>query len=180
MMGLTGAGTGLRFMPMSLHGIGFFPNNIASVIAMTSFAVPFGGTIAMTTMSAVFFNKTGFAISGSSSAQALASLPAEVRGQIQNKIKDGVVWAFISILPFMWICVGAAASLGNVKITRKRKIDEQGKTDFSENTTEGAFLPVLVRRRFGSQRKDTRTVVGEVREKAQQQTQASEVNAARV
>jgi hypothetical protein len=29
MMGLTGAGTGLRFMPGSLHGIGFFPNKVS-------------------------------------------------------------------------------------------------------------------------------------------------------
>jgi hypothetical protein len=59
---------------------------------------------------------------------------------------QGIVWSFVSILPFMWLCVVAAASLGNVKITRKSKIDEQGQTDFSENTTEGVFLAALVRR----------------------------------
>ena len=40
MMAITGAGTGLRFMPGTLHGIGFFPNDIAAVVAMTSFAIP--------------------------------------------------------------------------------------------------------------------------------------------
>jgi hypothetical protein len=59
MMALTGMGTGLRFMPGSLHGIGFFPNNVASVISMMSFANPFGSTIAMTLMGTVFNNKSG-------------------------------------------------------------------------------------------------------------------------
>jgi hypothetical protein len=171
MMGLTGAGTGLRFMPGSLHGIGFFPNDIAAVIAMTSFAVPFGGTLAMTLMSSVFFNKVGFSITQSPTQPGLPKLPPEILGRLQHEIKKGVVFAFISILPFMWICVLAAASLGNVKITRKRKVDSQGHMDFSENTTEEAFLPFLLKRRLG-RKKEGQTE----EEKAREQVQVTGAN----
>lgn len=178
MMGLTGAGTGLRFMPGSLHGIGFFPNDIAAVIAMTSFAVPFGGTLAMTLMSSVFFNKVGFSITESPTQPGLPKLPPEILGPLQYKIKKGVVFAFTSILPFMWMCVLAAASLGNVKITRKRKIDSEGQMDFSENTTEGAFLPALLRRRLGRKKQEVGTgvAVQTEEEKAREQVQITVAN----
>jgi hypothetical protein len=181
MMGLTGAGTGLRFMPGTLHGIGFFPNNIASVIAMNAFAVPFGGTLAMTIMTSVFFNKAGFSMNAagsSSSVQGISPLPPDIRGPIQEKAKQGIVWAFISILPFMWLCVLAATSLGNVKITRKRKVDSQGKMDFSENTTEGAFLTAYMRRRFKRGRKEQRKgiVTQENKGKAPEQILVSGAN----
>jgi hypothetical protein len=182
MMAVTGAGTGLRFMPGTLHGIGFFPGDIAAVIAMTSFAVPFGGTLAMTLMSSVFFNKVGFSLNASPTQPGLPKLPPDILGPIEDKIKNGVVWAFISILPFMWICVLAATTLGNVKITRKRKIDSQGNMDFSENTTEAAFLPALLRRRLGGKKQQKASdVAGPMeREKAREQVQITDSNGAEV
>ena len=63
---------------------------------------------------------------------------------IRNDAKTGVVYAFISIIPFMWLSVLAAASFGNVRITRDRKVDETGRTDFSENITENSFLLELI------------------------------------
>jgi hypothetical protein len=79
MMALTGAGTGLRFMPGmrqltllsfelgsvltrrvgSLHGVGFFPNHIATVVSLMAVALPFGGTLALTIMTTVFNNTSG-------------------------------------------------------------------------------------------------------------------------
>jgi hypothetical protein len=183
MMGLTGAGTGLRFMPGTLHGIGFFPNNISSVIAMNAFAIPFGGTLAMTIMTSVFFNKAGFSINatGGSSpiGQGISSLPPAIRGPIREKARQGIVWAFISILPFMWLCVLAATGLGNVRITRKRKIDVQGKMDFSENTTEEAYLAGYVRRRFmgGRKEKEKGVITEENKGKAPERILVTEANA---
>ena len=88
------------------------------------------------------------------------------------------MWSFISILPFMWLCVAAAACLGNVKITRKRKIDSQGQVDLSENTTEEAFLPALFRGKLGSKKpnheEDVATSAGE--EKTKEQVQVSSTN----
>lgn len=163
MMALTGAGTGMRFMPNSLHGIGFFPNNIASVIALTSFAVPFGGTLSMTIMGSVFNNKAGISMSSmssySSGESAVGDLTDGSRSAIQEAGRRGVVWAFISILPMMWMCVLAAAMLGNVKITKDRNVDKEGKVDWSENVTESVYLVGWARRRFGKAR-DEKKVVG--------------------
>ena len=63
---------------------------------------------------------------------------------IRNDAKMGVVYAFISIIPFMWLSVLAAASFGNVRITQNRQVDETGQTDFSENITESSFLLGLI------------------------------------
>lgn len=59
MMALVGCGTGLRFMAAPLHGIGLFKQLRASVIAILAVAVPFGGTIGLTIMAAVFNNMSG-------------------------------------------------------------------------------------------------------------------------
>jgi hypothetical protein len=188
MMGLTGSGTGLRFMPGSLHGIGFFPNNIASVMALAGFSIPFGGTIAMTIMDTVFNNKAGIpsssaagSTSGSSTyLQSISDLPQDAQDKIRHQSKMGVFWAFVSILPFMWLCVLAAAFLGNVKITRKKKVDEKGRTDFSENVTESSFLGGLVRRRFGKKGIESGVVdrqEAEIKEAKQEPEKTAQVEA---
>lgn len=114
----------------------------------------------MTIMNTVFNNKSGIP---PSSAQASTSTSDSSTSQIDNlnnlppvelaaakyNAKMGTFWAFVSILPFMWLCVLAASGLGNVRITRRRKVDEKGQTDFSENVTESSFLGALVRRGFG-------------------------------
>jgi hypothetical protein len=147
MMGFTGAGTGLRIMPGTLHGIGFFPNNIAAVISMMSFAVPFGSATSMTIMDTVFNNKAGISqnwnfstTSGASFFGSLASVPAVVKQQIIDQIRDAIVLAFVAILPFMWLCVFASFWLGNVRITINKKVDKEGRVDFSENVIEGVFV----------------------------------------
>lgn len=61
MMAVTGAGTGLRMLPGSLHAIGFFPDHVATVVSLMAVAMPFGGTLALTIMSTVFNNTSGAA-----------------------------------------------------------------------------------------------------------------------
>lgn len=176
MMALSGVGTGLRFMPGTLHGIGFFPNNIASVLSLMGFAIPLGGTLAMTIMDTVFNNKAGldFYSSGGTNSttttsgvsspnfiQSVSALPPNVQTSIRDAAKKGIVWAFIAILPCMWLCVSAAAFLGNVRITRNRKTDDQGRTDFSENVTESSFLIGMFRRKFLGEREDETVVTSE-------------------
>jgi hypothetical protein len=153
MMALTGCGSGLRFMPSSLHGKGSFPNDLASILSLMAFAIPFGGTVAMTLMDTVFNNKSSLSLSSSTSSsnpiQSISGLPLDVQDSIRNNAKMGVVYAFIAIAPFNWICVIAAAGLGNVHITRKRRVDgESGTVNFSENVTKGSYLGGLVGRRF--------------------------------
>lgn len=88
MIGLTGAGTGLRFMPGSLHAVAFFPEHIAAVVAVMGVAVPFGGTVALTIMGTVFNNTSGIGRdSPFRNFSSLAQLPQDVLDQVTNHAK---------------------------------------------------------------------------------------------
>jgi len=93
MMALTGHGVGMRLNPGSLHGLAYFPTKTAAITCIVSFAGPFGGTVGLTLMSTVFNNKSG---------------------PLHTEVKDGIRWAFIAIIPFMWACVILTMFLGNV------------------------------------------------------------------
>ncbi|KAL3418705.1 MFS-type transporter C16A3.17c 1 [Phlyctema vagabunda] len=141
MIAVAGCGTGLRFMPGSLHGVAFFPNHIASVVSLVALAIPFGGTIAMTIMGSVFNNKTGLTQSPSIEGTTHAAGPAE-----KDMVKRGVVWAYIAILPFMWLAVLAAAALGNVYISPDKKVNQQGQLVLGGHIDEGPYLISLLKR----------------------------------
>ncbi|EMR71915.1 putative mfs multidrug transporter protein [Eutypa lata UCREL1] len=119
MMAVTGAGTGLRMLPGSLHAIGFFPDHVATVVSLMAVAMPFGGTLALTIMSTVFNNTSG-------AANGLESVDFDD----PVAAKNGVTWAFVSLVPFMVICVLASACLGNVTILK-----EGGESSGSDSTT---------------------------------------------
>jgi hypothetical protein len=97
MMALTGHGVGMRLNTASLHGLAYFPTMTAQISCLVAFALPFGGTIALTLMATVFNNK-----SGPQHADA----------------KDGIRWAYITMIPFMWACLVLATFLGNVWILK--------------------------------------------------------------
>lgn len=97
MMALTGFGVGMRLNPGTLHGLAYFPTRTAVITCMVTFAMPFGGTIALTLMSTVFNNKTG---------------------PTRDEAKSAVSWAFVAIMPFMWLCVVLTTFLGNVWILK--------------------------------------------------------------
>lgn len=59
MMALAGFGVGTNTNPGSLHGLAYFPHMTAAITCIVTFAVPFGGTIALTIMSTVFNNRSG-------------------------------------------------------------------------------------------------------------------------
>ncbi|ERT02478.1 uncharacterized protein SPSK_05032 [Sporothrix schenckii 1099-18] len=99
MMALSGHGVGLRMNPGSLHGLAYFPKATAAITCIVSFAMPFGGTVTLTLMSTVFNNKGG------------ASTDVAT-------IRNAIMWAFIAIIPFMWVCVGLTTLLGNVWILK--------------------------------------------------------------
>jgi MFS family permease len=98
MMALVGHGVMIRMNPTSLHGLGYFPEETAIIACLTSFAIPFGGVVGLTIMTTVYTNKT-------------------VGGQLLPK--DGIMWAFVAIIPFMWLCVLLSACLGNVWISKE-------------------------------------------------------------
>lgn len=88
----------------------------------------------MTIMGAIFNNKSG--------QVASSTILSDTAGGAMDlhKVKMGVVWAFVGIVPFMWLCVLAAAGLGNVRITKRRVIGDTGEVDFSESVDEGPYL----------------------------------------
>jgi len=133
MMGVSGAGTGMRMMPGTLHAAGVWPKRKAAVISLMDFSIPFGGTLAITIMSSVFYNKfnnginstvTGNGDIGShnstSSINAINSLPLDAQNAIRNKGAEAVMWSFISVLPIMLVSIISATLLGNIWISPKK------------------------------------------------------------
>lgn len=97
MMALMGYGIGMRMVPVSMHGLAYFPNETAVISFLGSFSFPFGGTVALTLMSTVFNNRSGWA---------------------HTDAKEGVRYAFIALAPFMWACFLLVLFLGNVWIMK--------------------------------------------------------------
>lgn len=136
MMVVAGAGTGLRFMPSTLHAAGIWPDRLAPAMSIMKFCLPFGGTLALTIMGSVFNNKMSDAFAASDgspgtidshSSQSLDfinDLPHDAQSQIRNAGKDAVMWAYISIAPIMAISLVAILFLGNVWIKPKKADDE--------------------------------------------------------
>ncbi|OAX79319.1 hypothetical protein ACJ72_06365 [Emergomyces africanus] len=132
MMALAGAGTGLRFMPSSLHVAGIWPDKLAPAMSIMRFCLPFGGTLALAIMGSVFNNKmasvfhpseqtqSGFDIHSSQSLDEISKLPPAVQEHVRNIGKDAVMWAFISIMPIMAISFVTGIFLGNVWIKKGR------------------------------------------------------------
>lgn len=120
MVAFSGVGTGLRFMPGTLHAVGFFPDSIASIVSLMGIAMPFGGAVALTIMSTVYNN--------------LQTMGA----------KAAMVWAFVAICPFMGLCIVCAACLGNVGIVKPKPGDAGDEP--KHHLTEGSYLLALVRR----------------------------------
>jgi hypothetical protein len=154
MLALAGAGTGLRFMPVVLHSAGIWPTRIAASQTLLSVMIPLGETIGISMMSAVFSNKysmylgnihtgtssTFYRGNTPSSLEALNALPIELRDQVQGAAARAVMWAFISVLPFMAISVVAACFLGNVWITGK---DGKDVKEAKGQVVYGSFLAAV-------------------------------------
>ncbi|ODH21702.1 hypothetical protein ACO22_05625 [Paracoccidioides brasiliensis] len=132
MMVVAGVGTGLRFMPASLHAAGIWPDKLAAAVSITRFCIPFGGTIALAIMGSVFNNKMAGIFQMSSGSRSggsdtnsnqslddISKLPPGVQESIRNTGKNAVMWAFVSIIPIMAISFVTGMFLGNVWIKKK-------------------------------------------------------------
>ncbi|KAK3293051.1 major facilitator superfamily domain-containing protein [Chaetomium fimeti] len=93
MMALTGFGVGLTTNPGTLHALAYFPGMTAPISCLASFAHPFGGTITLTIMSTVFNNRSGLN---------------------HEDPRSGIFWAFVAVIPIMWVSVIITTFLGNV------------------------------------------------------------------
>ncbi|EMD91349.1 hypothetical protein COCHEDRAFT_1135779, partial [Bipolaris maydis C5] len=140
-LAVSGAGTGLRFMPVALHAAGVWSTRVPSMQSLLSFMLPLGETVGISMMGSVFSNKLstflaqiarradGAALGGSGipSLELLDSLPTVVKKEVQDAAAKAVMWALISVLPFMGIAVIAAVFLGNVWIGKAEKEAKDGK-----------------------------------------------------
>jgi hypothetical protein len=148
MMGIAGAGTGMRFMPSNLHLSGMFRSQLASVYSLLRFALPFGGTLALTIMGSVFQNQmseyfgsdavsstanngTTINLHNQASLDAISSLPQAEQDAIRAQGATATMWSFISILPILGLSLVASVGLGNVWIPRRKSSskDEEKEND---------------------------------------------------
>ncbi|KAI9040046.1 putative MFS multidrug transporter [Aspergillus affinis] len=150
MMVLTGAGTGLRFMPSNLHAVGVWPERIAPALSLMRFAMPFGGTISLTIMGSVFNNKFQAAVGShnhsgsvaesgrgsgnlnmqdtSSSLSFIDGLASDEQVVVRNMGGDAIMWAYIAIMPIMGVSLLVGLVMGNVWIK-----PDDGKSDISRD-----------------------------------------------
>lgn len=115
-------------MPGTLHAVGFFPDNIASIVSLMGIATPFGGAVALTVMTTVYNN--------------LAA----------KDPKMAMVWAFVAICPFMGVCILCAACLGNVGIVKPKPGEED--EEQKHEVTNGSYLLVLLRKKRKLENRD--------------------------
>ncbi|OGM42974.1 putative MFS multidrug transporter [Aspergillus bombycis] len=157
MMAITGAGTGLRFMPATLHMVGVWPEKIAPAQSLMRFAQPFGGTLCLTIMGSVFNNKfaQSSSVSGgtggdldvhdTNSLAFIADLPADAQMSVRMAGKDAIMWAFVSVLPIMGLSLITGLFIGNVWIKPKPKKDEEQRNASEDESShsEVIYVPYL-------------------------------------
>ncbi|KPI45540.1 putative MFS-type transporter YusP [Cyphellophora attinorum] len=148
MMAVAGFGTGCRFMPEGLHLAGMFRNRLAPVYSIARFAHPFGGTLALTVMGAVFQNKMakvfdsvggdgGFDMHNTASLDALNEQSEEVQRVVRAAGADAVMWAFVSVLPFLGLSLLANLGLGNVWISKRENARNSSSLEREVGREEG-------------------------------------------
>lgn len=144
MMAMSGFGNGITIMPVPLHAIARKPKQLANIVATLQFFDPLGGTVALAIMSSVLNNKVGGSgigglVEGSGRRGASSNvgpdgkklagsifdnLTPEDLEVIKNVVKEGVRWAFLSILPIAVLAGVLTWGLGNINIDM-RKLDER-------------------------------------------------------
>ncbi|PVH88698.1 MFS general substrate transporter [Cadophora sp. DSE1049] len=143
MLALTGVGTGIRLMPGTLHGIGYFPSQISHVVSLMALANTLGGTLATTIMLNIF-NSTlqnhgiDFSSSSSESIAAIQGLAPEQLALFKEVATRGMVLAFYAVTAFMWLGVVACCGMGNVWIVGEE-----------HRTIEGSWVGYLLAKGSG-------------------------------
>lgn len=148
MLALTGVGTGIRFMPGTLHGVGYYPGQISSIVSLILLSSSLGGTFATTIMLNIYNNKLsggGISFKGGNSASfdAIASLSQQAQLYLRNHAREGISLAFFAISAFLWLGAVMVLGLGNVEIGRKGDWKE------GDRVVRGSYLGSLVRGRRG-------------------------------
>ncbi|EPS36487.1 hypothetical protein H072_9999 [Dactylellina haptotyla CBS 200.50] len=169
-LALSGVGTGIRFMPGTLHAVGMEPKRIARVVSLMGFVLPLGGTLGLTMMGSVFNNELAKGFSGigagstgldgkdtgrsAQSIDEIQALPAPILDLVQEVAKKAVVWSYVAIIPLVGLGGIVACFLGNVQITGANPddmVDNEAETKKGEVIDEPYLFWLLKhRRRLGN------------------------------
>ena len=157
-------------MPSTLHVTGIWPTQIARAMSVIDFCLPFGGTIALALMGAVFNNEIAGAIlpngqsfstasqSSQGSLDAINALPSYLQTAFRLKARHAVMLSFAAVMPIVGLAVFAGLGLGNVRISKQEKRTENGFLDTGGLVEERPFLWALVKVSFS--RSELRDVDG--------------------
>lgn len=169
MIALSGVGTGMRFMPGTLHGVGYFPRDIAAVVSITSLAVAIGGVFSLTFMFSIFNNKMqkygiDLRAGSSNSFSGIQGLNEGAQAYLKDSARESIRVAMFAMTSFLWLGIPAMGALGNVRISKGEVVEaQQDELDFSRNVCKGSYLGSMVKKRKGNARekKQVRVVEGE-------------------
>jgi len=156
-LAVSGAGTGLRFMPVVLHAAGIWSTRVPSMQSLLSFMIPLGETVGIAMMGSVFSNKlttflagidnSGSGIelpaTGAHSLELLNSLPPAIKQEVQHAAAKAVMWSLISIMPFMAAAIVASCFLGNVWIGKTAEKSEESGGQEHKSAQEAEVGKVL-------------------------------------
>jgi hypothetical protein len=155
MLALTGVGTGIRFMPGTLHGVGYYPHKVASIVSLLLLSQSLGGAFSLTIMLNIFNNKmrsSGISFVGSGeSFDAIADLSPEKQGFLRDKAKSSIALAFFAITAFYWLGCVFMLGLGNVDIGK-----DGGEGEERANVTKGTYLGSLFRKKEDAEGREVR------------------------
>lgn len=158
-LAVAGAGTGFRFMPVTLHAAGIWPGRLPAMQSLLSCTLPLGETIGISMMGAVFSNKFSQYLRGIDSTNTssfnggttgpanldtLASLSLADQEYIRNAAARAIMWGFISVLPFMALSIIASMFVGNVWIGNPRKMTDDGHVKKEEKKGMVMTSPFLI------------------------------------
>jgi hypothetical protein len=120
--------------------------------SLLSFVLPLGETIGISMMGAVFTNKLGHftsSIPGYGGAQNLATLDGlsgPVKAAVQNAAAKSVMWALITVLPFVGLSIIASILLGNVWIGKIAEEKGQARQEAARgHVLYGVYVLALIR-----------------------------------
>ncbi|KAJ4367647.1 hypothetical protein N0V83_007232 [Neocucurbitaria cava] len=177
-LAVSGAGTGLRFMPVVLHAAGTWSTRIPAMQSLLSFMLPLGETIGISMMGSVFSNKLNIFLSridntangvslpssGPPSLDLLNSLPSAAKEAVQNAAARAVMWALVSVLPFVGLSIIASVFLGNVwigKAATKAKDDKAGVPEEKGKVMYSSYVPALLTRSAHAHKQDLDVNLGQ-------------------
>jgi hypothetical protein len=150
MLALTGVGTGIRLMPGTLHGVAYYPHNIAPMVSLLLLSSSLGGALGLTIMDNIFNSRishAGFSFSSSdmTSLSSIVSLDDATKQRLVDVAKRGIVLAFYAITAFSWLGMVSMAGLGNVRIGKRAN----GKKSQDQVWMGSYVVGLLMRRKNG-------------------------------